>query len=370
MFIDKGFDAYLFGVAFATMSFAVFIASPIWGKIGDSIGYGKVTAVSMPAYGLAQLGFGLTNSAVITIIMRFLGGFFAAGALVCSMAYLVNITTEIDRGKVMSYYVAISSVGSAFGYFIGGIVGSNSLILVFIIQSVGLVSLGLLTYFTLGDTDRVKTEFTFDITLNPFKSFEGIGGEFPKILATFLGAVFLTSFATVAFDNAFNYYLRDALSLSSSYNGIIKAIIGIVTLIVNFTINIYIAKNTEARKSIIYVLILCGISSMIVPFINGLNTFFIANIVFYTFNAIYLPIQQDIVTQGQNVSNSGAISGIFNSVRSAGMIFGSLFSGFIYSVGNYLPFIFASIAFFLSVVISYINYIQYKKDINKEKSYG
>lgn len=259
----------------------------------------------------------------------------------------------------MSYYVAINSVGAAFGYFIGGVLGNVSIFAVFVVQTSTIVFNGIMTYIFVDDSFN-SNKFTLNTSLNPFRAYNDIIGEMPKILITFLSAVFLTSIATTAYDNAFNYYLKDALGLPSSYNGIIKAIIGIVTLTVNFTVNIYIEKHLDARKSIIVVLFFCGISSLAVPFIPALYPFFVGNIIFFMFNAIYLPIQQDIVTRDQDSKTSGIISGIFNSVRAVGMIFGSLFSGIIYEYGNTLPFITTSIVFFISAIISVVNLRQYK----------
>lgn len=355
MFIEKGFEDYLFGVSFAAMSFSYFIGSLIWGSIGDRYGHIKVMAIAMPMYGLSQLLFGMTQSVPITILARFGGGLFGSAVFVCSLAYLVNLTDSHNRGRHMSYYAAINSVCAAFGYFAGGIVGNISLMAVFYIQTAINLLCGICTYMMLGDTKVLKTEFSYGISLNPFKAYTDIMGEIPTLLITFLITVFLTSFATTAYDNAFNYYLKDALNLPPAYNGGIKAIIGIVTLIVNFTINIHIQKHLDARKSIIIVLFLCGISSMVVPFIPGLYPFFIGNIVFFMFNAIYLPIQQDIITRGQDSKTSGLIAGIFNSVRSIGMTLGSLFSGFIYEKSNLLPFISVSVVFLISTVISVIN---------------
>lgn len=362
MFIEKGFGDYLFGVSFAAMSFCYFLGSLIWGTVGDRYGHIKVMSFVGPVYGVSQLLFGLTNTVFMTIVARLVGGFFSSGVFVCSLAYLVNLTNQETRGCQMSYYVAINSVGAAFGYFIGGVLGNYSITAVFILQTSMIVLNGILTYVIIADTDILKTKFTSGMSLNPFKSYSDLMGEMPKILMTFLASVFLASFATTAYDNAFNYYLKAALSLPSSYNGIIKAIIGIVTLTVNFTVNIYIEKYTDARKSLIIVLFLCGVSALAVPFIPVLYPFFVGNIVFFMFNAIYLPIQQDIVTRGQDLKTSGIISGIFNSVRAAGMIFGSLFSGIIYEMGSTLPFICAALVFFVSAGISVVNLKQYKSE--------
>ncbi len=369
MFIEKGFGDYLFGVSFAAMSLCFFIGSLIWGAVGDRYGHVKVMAFAGPIYGFSQLLFGLTSTVLMTIVARLIAGFFSAGIYVCSLAYLVNLTNQDNRGRNMSYYVAINSVGSAFGYFIGGMLGNVSITVVFILQTSVIVLNGIFTRLMLEDTGSQDTKFISERSLNPFKAYSSAMGKMPLILITFLSGVFLTSFATTAYDNAFNYYLRDALGLPSSYNGVIKAIIGVVTLTVNFTVNIYIEKHTDSRKSLIIVLLLCGVSSLAVPFIPVLYPFFIANILFFMFNAIYLPIQQDIVTRGQDPSTGGIISGIFNSVRAAGMIFGSLFSGFIYELGSILPFFSTALVFFISSAISFANLKQYKSQ-NTEVANG
>ncbi len=360
MFIEKGFADYLFGVSYAAMSFSYFAGSLVFGSIGDSIGRVKTMAFVMPVYALSQFVFGVTDSAAMTVIARLVAGFFSAGVFVCSLAYLVDLTTDEDRGVHMSYYVACNSVGAAFGYFLGGIIGNISILAVITLQTVTIIICGILTNMLLEETSMETSKFSLNMSINPFKSYNNIAGKMPKILKTFLFAVFLTSLATTAYDNAFNYYLKDALGLGSSYNGIIKAVIGIITLVVNFTINIYIVRHTETRKSLIVVLLLCGISAIAVPFISGMYPFFAGNIAFFMFNAIYLPIQQDIVTNGQSSRTSGLISGIFNAVRAIGMIFGSLFSGFIYEWGNKLPFIASSVVFFISVGISVVNLKQHK----------
>jgi len=363
MFTNLNFPDYMFGVAFATMSAAVFLFSPAIGKLGDTFGHGKIFALSLPFYAIAQMGFGLSDNILSTIIARFFAGLFSGASVVCSLAYVINYTSEENRGKYMTFYVAINSACSAFGYFLGGVLGNKSLMQVFLLQFGVLVLAGFAAYYLMEDPEKEYHSFsvTDSLDINPFSSFIKLKGTLTNSTISFLIAVFLTSFATIAYDNAFNYYIKEALNLPSTYNGIIKAVIGIVTLIVNFTINIYIVKKTNIRKSIMVILLLCSITSFLVIFIWGSTTFFIANVIFFMFNAMYLPIQQQLLTDGYDSKTSGIISGVFNSVRSAGMISGSLFAGFIYAWGNKLPFASASAVFLLGALISYKNYRQHLK---------
>ena len=89
-----------------------------------------------------------------------------------------------------------------------------------------------------------------------------------------------------------------------------------------------------------------------------IRTFIIASLVFYLVNAIYLPMQQTLVTIDADADNAGMISGMFNSMRSIGQVTGSLMAGFAYGFGSRLPFIFAGIVFFMAAVTALVNYIQ------------
>ena len=51
----------------------------------------------------------------------------------------------------------------------------------------------------------------------------------------FLTVVFLTGFASNCHENAFNYFLKAELDFKPVYNGLIKAVIGLIGLIANFS---------------------------------------------------------------------------------------------------------------------------------------
>ena len=135
---------------------------------------------------------------------------------------------------------------------------------------------------------------------------------------------------------------------------------GIIGLVVNFTINIWIARKTDSRKSIITVLTCCGVSLGVALMMPNVSLFIAVVMVFYTFNSMYQPILQALAVEDNDASN-GVVAGLFNSTKSMGMIFGPLFAGFVYEINKMYPFIGASIAFFISAVICFVNLGQYKK---------
>ena len=203
---------------------------------------------------------------------------------------------------------------------------------------------------------------------NPLSAIKSSKSILTSVMIVFLISVCLANFATICFDNAFNYYLKAEFNFPSTYNGIIKAVVGIVGLIANFTINIWLSRHTDIRKTIIFVFILASIAILIIMQQAQIRTFIIASLVFYLVNAIYLPMQQTLVTINADADNAGMISGMFNSMRSIGQVTGSLMAGFAYGFGSRLPFIFAGIVFFMAAVTALINYIQNQRQVQLELS--
>ena len=93
--------------------------------------------------------------------------------------------------------------------------------------------------------------------------------------------------------------------------------------------------------------------------IDEIIPFIIINVIFFGFNAIYLPMLQTILARFTK-TDGGVLVGLFNSANSFGMIGGSLFAGFIYEFGPKLSFVSSGIAFFISAIFAIMFYRQLK----------
>lgn len=368
MFQSLGYPDYMFGVAFAAMSFSNFLFCPVWGALGDRIGHLKVFAITGVGYALAQLLFGVADTIPFTIAARVIAGVFGGGWLVAAMAYIVNNSPAHKLASYMSVFAAVSSVSIAIGYLLGGVIGQASLFWDFASQVIGIIVIALITLLVVGEKlpapDPQKPQQSF----NPFKAFGSMAVGMTKPLGVFLLAVFFANFATFNYDNSFNYYIKAELGFPPSYNGIIKAVIGIIGLLINLTVNVWLAKKTDMRRSIIPVFGLCTATLIAVCLVSGDAVFIAANVVFYLFNVMYIPMQQTLVTSDTTAGKtSGELSGIFNAVKAVGMIGGSLFAGFIYTVDSKLPFWFAALSFGLAALVSAVSYRAYRA-VESEKA--
>ncbi len=345
-----GLPSYMFGVLFAAMSIGNFLLSPLWGQLSDRYGRLPVISISLIGYALFQVLFGYAQNGVQAVIWRFLGGSMICGSTVACMAYVVHVSGN-ERAKYLSYYAAAVSLSGAIGYFLGGFIGTWSLSGTFWLQGLLLVVAALASLLLLAET--IKPDQITAAKQRKFKLYDwaGMARMLTKPMSLFFIGVVLATFATVGYDNAFNFYIKKQLGFPPSANGLIKGSTGILGLIANLLINRWLLKHFDQNKVLPVVLWLCSGFLLIATQMVSVPMFIGANIIFYLFNAIYLPIQQSLAAN-QHVGNYGLLSGIFNSAKCIGMIAGSLSAGFLYDASPKWPFYAAILAFALAGLFS------------------
>lgn len=366
LFTQLDLPKHMFGTAFAMMATATFLFAPMWGKISDKFGKIPTLCVAICGYAVGQIIFGISTNSAGILLGRFVGGAFMGGFTVTSMAYIVDMTVPKNRAKYLTYLAVSQTMSAAIGYLIGGLIGDYSIPAAFVAQVLTIFICSAVMFFVLAEPERAKVqpgaELARKTSINPFKALLDARKVITIPMLVFLISVFVTSFASMAHDNAFNYYMKDVLEFQPSYNGMVKAVIGIVGLVANFTVNMWLSAHTNLRKSIIGVLSVCAAVPFVCVLISGgAVPFIIANIVFYAFNAMWLPMQQTLAAQDPGAQSSGTVAGLYTSAKSLGMIFGPLFVGFIYNVNPKAPFVTSGIAFAIAAIICTVNFCQFRK---------
>ncbi len=358
LFSEMNLPSRIFGTSFSAMCFFSFLTSPFWGEMSDSKGRIKVLVISCIGYGIAQFTLGYCNSEATVLLSRSFAGVFASGTSIAPLAYVADLCTAEERGKKMSIFIAIQSVFLAVGYLLGGVLGSISFKTAFTVQGCGMILIGILVGFIMDESLDKRVEIQkgqLFKKINPFASFVNARTLLNSTMLIFIMVVIFSSFGSTCYDNAFNYYLKDQMNFIPIYNGILKSIIGIVGLIANFTINMWIVSKTRVRLSLTVVLLLCSVSSGVGILLTGNLVLFLGfNLCFYTVNAIYQPIIQTLSYEGRENSEIGLVTGLINATKSLGNVAGSLFAGMIYDIASFLPFLAASVFFAGATIFGFI----------------
>ena len=369
LFTSLHMPDYMFGVSFASMALASFLFAPFWGKTADQKGRARVLGIMSVGYGIGQLLFSWSTTIWVLVPVRFATGFFSCANTVCSMSYVTDITTPDNRTRYMSYLAAAITVSGAVGYLFGGVLGDISIPLAFGVQVVLMLLLGVGIWLFLPESYQAGADPHAAYhpgrilrTANPFRLLSGAGRFLNAAVAVFLLVTFLASFATYAFDQAFNYFIKAELDFPTTYNGVIKAVVGLLGLLINVTVTIWLSRRADPRLSAVGILFLCGVTALATAMITQLSGFLACTVLFYSVNAMHLPVLQALATRcGGEANSNGIMAGMFQSSRNLGMMGGALFAGFIYMLGSRLPFVWTGIAFFLSAGLMLINFFQFRR---------
>ena len=369
LFTSLHMPDYMFGVSFASMALASFLFAPFWGKTADQKGRARVLSIMSVGYGIGQLFFSWSTTIWVLVPVRFLTGFFACANTVCSMSYVTDITTPDNRTRYMSYLAAAITVSGAVGYLFGGVLGDISIPLAFGVQVVLMLLLGVGIWLFLPESYQAGVDpqapyqpWRILRTANPFRLLSGAGRFLNAAVAVFLLVTFLASFATYAFDQAFNYFIKAELDFPTTYNGVIKAVVGLLGLLINVTVTIWLSRRADPRLSAVGILFLCGVTALATAMITHLSGFLACTVLFYSINAMHLPVLQALATRcGSQANSNGIMAGMFQSSRNLGMMGGALFAGFIYMLGSRLPFVWTGIAFFFGAGLMLLNFFQFRR---------
>lgn len=352
--------SFMFGAAFAAMSLTNFLLCPLWGSMGDNRSRVKTMGLTVFLYALGQFFFLKSRSIWQILLARLFAGAFSGGATVCFMAYVADCAEGERCGNGMAICAALTSAATSTGYLVGGVLGDISVetafhgqILLLCLSAAGmLLTLKEGPYFVRGSGNIWKA-------LNPFSVFTNSRAMFTVPTVVFLATAFLACFASTAYDNAFNFFLKDQFHFPPSYNGYIYAAIGIISVAVNMTLGLWLQRRTNCRTPLIVIFcvacaaLFCSLlTSQMLPYIS-------INMVFYLCNSMYLPLQQALAIR-QCRADHGTVSGVFSSVRAVGMVTGSLSAGFLYELAPLLPMGVCGGVFLVTAWITYINLRQQK----------
>lgn len=355
---------YMFGVALAAMMITNFLMSPFWGKINVYISSRKSLLICCCGYGIAQLWFAFATTELMIILARMFAGLFTGGIFVSFLTYVVNVSKPEDQAKYLTYSATIQSVASAFGYMIGGFIGEFSVKGAFLTQAATLFAVAILFYVICLPDAHEGMKITgkqLAKEANPFQAFMD-SREFMCVAFALLFLVnILINFANTGFDQAFNYYLKDQLGLTSSYNGIIKAAVGFVAFISNMTLCIWIINKTNVKKSMVVLVSVCAAAALGTTISANIAVFIVFSVLVYAGYSVSIPVLQNMIAGQAKPEQKNLVMGFFNATKSLGSIAGSLTAGFIYALNAKLPFA-CTFVIYSAGIAAAVGYLLYRKD--------
>lgn len=151
-----GFIMSLGGIAGA-------LASPLWGKTGQKVGFYKTITLAFISAGLLMSLQGVPNSLVLFGLMQFLCGLGFSGIFPSANSILVLLTPPSSRGMGFGSLFSAQMIGGALGPVIGGVIVSFlSFNTVYIISGSILFVIGIYLKFFAPESFKQKASLTKD----------------------------------------------------------------------------------------------------------------------------------------------------------------------------------------------------------------
>lgn len=344
---------YMFGLMLAAMMISNFLFSPFWGKINASISSRQTLLIGCSGYAFAQLIFAYAQTQAGILLARVLAGVFVGGIFVSFLTYVINTAKPEDQAKYLTYSATIQAVCGAFGYLVGGVLGEFSIRGTFLLQAGCLCAAGLLfRLICLPDkttSAKLPIRQIFRET-NPLQAFFD-GRQFMNATFVMLFSLnILMNFGNTGFDQVFNYYLKDQLGLTSSYNGVIKAAVGLISFVCNLTLCIWIIQKTNTKKSMIVLSVFCTVASLGALISPKISIFIGCSVLVYAGYSVSLPVLQHMAAIQADPAQKNLVMGFYNATKSLGSIIGSLLAGFLYSAHVKLPFLVVTVVYGISIL--------------------
>ena len=344
---------YMFGLMPAATLLFMFLFSPFWGKITTMISSRNTLLITSIGYAVAQATLAYCTQPVTMLTMRSLAGFFGSGSFVAFLTYVINTAKSEDQAKFLTYSATIQAVAAPFGYLAGGVLGEWSLIGTFYIHASAVVVSGFIFRFA------CEADFTHTSKLplrdiikdsNPLQAIMDGRHFMTKAFALLFTVNVLMNFGNFGFDHAFNYYLKDQLHLTSSYNGIIKAAVGFVSFLANMTLCMWMLHKTNVKKSMISITLFCTLAAAGVLLIPNMAVYIACSIMVYAGYSISLPLVQHMSAEESDPAQKNLVMGFYNATKWMGSVIGSLTAGLLYSFHAQLPFAAAAAAYGVSIL--------------------
>ena len=350
---DLNLPDYMFGLMPAATLLFMFLFSPFWGKITAIISSRNTFLITSFGYAVAQAALAFCTQPGTMLAMRSLAGFFSSGSFVAFLTYVINTGKSEDQPKFLTYTATIQAVAAPFGYLAGGVLGEWSVIGTIFVHAGAVAFCGVLFRLICVADHTVETKLPLrDIVRdsNPLQAILDGRHFMTKAFALLFAVNVLMNFGNFCFDHAFNYYLKDQLHLTSSYNGIIKAAVGFVSFVANMSLCMWILHKTNVKKSMISVALFCTLAAAGVLLLPNMAVYVACSIMVYAGYSISLPLVQHMSAEESDPAQKNLVMGFYNATKWMGSVIGSLTAGLLYSFHAQLPFAAAAAAYGVSIL--------------------
>jgi DHA1 family multidrug resistance protein-like MFS transporter len=363
--VERGLDSPWFGSAMYAVSVGSFLVAPFWGKLCNYIPTKRMTMMGLMGYGLGQFLMMNAYSGPMLMLGRMVAGLLSCAATVSITNYIIAVSDVEHRGIYLTFYATSQSVSNAAGYFVGGFLGIRSILIPFYAQFVILIIASALAGTSMEDDTpyKLKPDHSLNFReVNPFSAFLDARNFMTPLLGVFFASSILLSIGMTSYDTGFTYYIKDHFHLGSQYNGMVKAAVAALSLIVNSLLTSRLIRRSDINLSIFPVIVSSAAMTVAANFfLNDMLPMSVFSVLFSVSTVVLLTLLQNICVQHGNDRTRNSLMGFFQGIRSLGSMIGAFLEARLYAASPNYNFLFAAGILLLAAGLCFAYVRMYKR---------
>lgn len=347
------------GFMTSLFAFAQFVASPIVGRISDKIGRKPVIVGGLFLYMISEIIFAMSNSLIIFDISRIIGGLSAAMFVPTSMAMASDLTTSLQRAKVIGWLSAAFSGGLILGPGIGGILSSITFKTPFWAAALlGLIS----AIFTLLFLPNIKAPIEDKENIELEKSTTSIKSILTIPMLILFSMILVASLGLQGFESIYSIYVNQVFKFSLSTIALVLTLNGIISLFFQIVLFDWLVNKLGEIKLIGICYLLGAIFVGLITQAHLKITVIVATLIVFTAFDVLRPAITTLLTKFGK-SNQGLINGLNMSLTSVGNIIGPIMSGMLMDRNTHAPYLVVTVILLISYIMTFsVKKVLIKKD--------
>lgn len=353
-FIKNSYHYTTTQMGFMTSLFALaqFVASPIVGRVSDKIGRKPVIVGGLFLYMISEIIFAMSNSLLVFDISRIIGGLSAAMFVPTSMAMASDLTTSLQRAKVIGWLSAAFSGGLILGPGIGGILSGITYKTPFWAAALlGLIS-AIFTLIFLPNVKNAIGDKEEAVTTDIKESASSIKSILTIPLLILFAMILVASLGLQGFESIYSIYVNQVFKFSLNTIALVLTLNGIISLFFQIVLFDWLVKKFGEIKLIGFCYLLGAIFVGLITQAHLKITVIIATLIVFTAFDILRPAITTLLTKFGK-SNQGLINGLNMSLTSVGNIIGPIMSGMLMDRNTHAPYIVVTIILFISYIMTF-----------------
>ncbi|KAF1084196.1 Tetracycline resistance protein, class B [Sporotomaculum syntrophicum] len=345
LIVDLGGGATALGFFMAAYSIMQFICAPFWGSLSDRIGRRPVLLIGLVGYGVTFTLFGFVSDLWMMFAIRVLSGILSSATLPTAMAYIADTTSGAERSKGMGILGAAMGLGMIIGPAMGGWLSNDNFALPFFVAGgLAVLTLPFAIWFlpeSLSESRKNTPDEKAVITLEVIKQ---------PLFMVFL-ICFVFNFTSSLFQGTFALFAADKVGFGPKEMGILFAVLGIVSVIIQGGLVGRLVKRFGDVKLVKAGLLIGSTGMLLMLMATNVLGLYVTSAIFNIGWTLLGPTSSSLVTQNAS-GGQGVALGIMQSFSSFGRIFGPMVGGVLYDIQMNIPYALGTVSMLLMVLFS------------------